>query len=235
MLSVQHHGDHFVPPKPQKDLEMIAVSRFDFRSLDVRRVINGMFIVIFEHAQQILKFRSRNENHAAPVMNHAARTSDGLTVIEDFQLLHLYFAAFERRVGRCPSIRWEPIHPQQVSAALQFTFISCFRQFHVALKRCLSFRFQFWDRGFPGLHDLRRHRDQAQHHKDQFRSNAAYGFHLSRESFKPRQHKSSQAIHSTKTHGNMRIHGASRMQVAYRRTQKKGGPGCQALLPCALV
>jgi len=33
----------------------------------------------------------------------------------------------------------------------------------------------------------------------------------------------------------MRIHGASRMQVAYRRTQKKGGPGCQALLPCALV
>jgi len=29
MLGVQHHGDHFVPPKPQEDPEMITLSRFE--------------------------------------------------------------------------------------------------------------------------------------------------------------------------------------------------------------
>ncbi len=169
---------------------MIALSRFDLRSFDVRCIVHGVLVIIFKHAQHVFEFRSRNEHHAGPVMNHPARARDGLSVVENFQSLHLYFAAFQRRVNLRALLLREPIDPQQTCAALQLAIISRFRQFYVALKRSLSLPFQFWRRRFAGLGDGRRNLLQRQRHQqehDESRGDVVYGLHLSREPFRYHQ------------------------------------------------
>ncbi len=187
MLGVQHHGDHLVPSKPQEDPEMIALSRFDLRSLDVRCVVHGVPVIILKHAQHVFEFRSGNEHHARPVMNHSAGARDGLVVVEDFQLLHLYFAAFQRSVGLRALFVGELIDPQQVRTALQLGFISRFRAFYVAFKRHLRLCFQFWGRRFTGLRHGRRHLMQGQCGQQKYGGacgDVVYGLHLSREPFR---------------------------------------------------
>ena len=117
MLGVQHDGNHFVPPKPQEYPEMIALSRLDFRLLNIRRVIHGVLVVVFKHTQHILEFRSGYEDDAGPVMNHSARTRDELAVVENFQLTYPYFAAFQRRVGLRALFSRESVDPQQIRAS----------------------------------------------------------------------------------------------------------------------
>src|SRR5712692_92731 len=151
MLTVQHYGDHLVPPKPQKNPEVIAFSRLDLGSFNVRRVVHRVPVIIFKHAQHVFEFRSRNEHHAGPVMNHPAGAGHRLIVVEHFQLLHLYFASFQRRIGLRALFLGENVNPQQVRTAFQLTFISRFHLFYVPFKRFLRLRFQLWKRRSGGL------------------------------------------------------------------------------------
>src|SRR5215472_632815 len=67
-------------------------------------------------------------------MNDSPRTRDGLSAVENHELLHFDFAALERPIGFGALRLWQPVYPQEVRSALQLFFIPRFGKFHVAVE-----------------------------------------------------------------------------------------------------
>ena len=128
---------------------MIAISRFELGSFHVRGVINRVPVIILKHPQHVAELRAGNEYNAGPMMDHPARTTHGLSVVAHFQFLHLYLAAFQRRVSFRALLLGQPINPQQPRAALQLCLIPCFGQFHITFERFLRLCLQFWEWWLP--------------------------------------------------------------------------------------
>jgi hypothetical protein len=51
------------------------------------------------------------------MMDHPSRAWDGLPVLQRLQLLHYYFAAFQRGVRLSSPLRRQAIDPQKIHAA----------------------------------------------------------------------------------------------------------------------
>ncbi|PYT82045.1 MAG: hypothetical protein DMG40_06970 [Acidobacteria bacterium] len=117
MLGVQHHGDDFVPPKPQEYAEVLAISRFNLRLLHIWPEVYPVLVVIPQHPEHVVEFGSRDEHDAYPVMDDASGTCDGPSRVERLELLHFHFAALERRVS-FRTLRFRKlVNPQQICPA----------------------------------------------------------------------------------------------------------------------
>ena len=99
MLGVEHDGNHFVAAEAKEHAEVVAVARLDLRAFDVGGVISGLMIVVLKDAEHVGQLRAGNENHANPVMNHAAGAVDRLAVIERGELMDLHLPALQGGVG----------------------------------------------------------------------------------------------------------------------------------------
>src|SRR6266403_4441153 len=99
MLGVQHHGDHFVPAKPQENLEMIATPCLDLGTFHIWSKIHRVLVIVLKYAEHFVQLRPWNENQTGPVVNHPSRTRDTFSIVESLQLLHLHFAALQSSVS----------------------------------------------------------------------------------------------------------------------------------------
>ena len=155
MLGVEHHGDHFVAAKPQEHAEVVSIPGFDLRALLVRPIVHGMVVVIFQHAEHIVQFRSRDEHHAGPVVDDARRTGDFFSAVARFELFHFHFAAFQGRVGFGALRGKQFVNPQKIRAALQFLRVARFGEFHVAVEGGERVRVQLGRLGLRALREVR--------------------------------------------------------------------------------
>ena len=135
VFGIQHHGDHLLAAKSQKNAIVMVVTGLDSRAFNIRGVVFRVMIVIFEDAQHVIETRTGDKNQALPVMNHAARARDFVAGTLSAALFQFHAALCQIRVSPFAFRLGEFVDPQQTGAALQFGIVTCLRSSHVVQKR----------------------------------------------------------------------------------------------------
>ena len=86
MLGVVVHRDHFFSAQSQKDVEHLAVSRYQFRFFDFIEIV-GMVVIVLYPGEHVIEARAGNERAAVPMMNESFGDSDLTAFL--VQSLHL--------------------------------------------------------------------------------------------------------------------------------------------------
>src|SRR5215472_6714290 len=113
-----------------------------------------MFVVVFEHPEYVVEFRSRDQDHAYPVMDDSRRARDFFPAVARLELLHFHFAALQSCVGFGALWRRQFVNPKQICAALQLVRVSRFGESDIAVESLLRICMQLgWFR-FSALREI---------------------------------------------------------------------------------
>jgi len=105
-----------------------------------------------------------------------------LAAVEHLELLHLHFAAPQRRVGFGALLRGQLVDPQQIRSPLQLVVVARFRQLHVTVERFQRVGVQLGRFRLRALREVRDGRIQRHRRQQDYANHSqsvAHTFHLS--------------------------------------------------------